>query len=146
MHSYCCQIARGADVVTAGAGFTDCVITVATPRQELALSCAVTTYCIVCLIVWLGSVSTSVIVVPVGPLPGLAPVIFPGLAPIVHVKLLGILPVRPIDVDRPLHIADGVAVVTAGAGCTVLVIVFAGPKQPFVDSAVTRYCTASSVK
>jgi hypothetical protein len=57
------------------------------------------------------------------PLPELAPVIVPVIVPIVQVKVLGADAVREILGLVALHIADVEAVVTAGVGFTVTVII-----------------------
>lgn len=57
------------------------------------------------------------------PEPLLAPVIPPVMVPTVHVKLLGALDVSAMFGPVPLQVAAVLAVVTAGVGFTVTVIV-----------------------
>lgn len=57
------------------------------------------------------------------PEPLLAPVIPPVMVPTVHVKLLGALDVSVMFGPVPLQVAAVLAVVTAGVGFTVTVIV-----------------------
>jgi len=72
----------------------------------------------------------------------LAPVIPPVIVPIVHAKLLGALAVRAIFGPVPLQVLAVAALVTAGIGLTVTVIVKADPAHdPAIDVGVTRYCT-----
>ena len=59
----------------------------------------------------------------VEPEPALAPVVPPVIVPIVHVNVLAALAVRLIFVLLPLQILFVLAVVTAGIGFTVIVIV-----------------------
>ena len=78
----------------------------------------------------------------VEPKPALAPVMLPVIVPIVHAKLLATLEVRLMPVVVPLHIVLVDALVTAGAGFTVTVIVKGVPgHEPVVDVGVTIYCT-----
>jgi len=72
----------------------------------------------------------------------LAPVIPPVIVPIVHAKLLGALAVNAIAGLDPLQVLAVAALVTAGIGLTVTVIVKADPAQePVVEVGVTRYTT-----
>jgi hypothetical protein len=58
----------------------------------------------------------------------------------VHVKVLGALAVRAIAGLDPLQILAVAALVTAGLGLTVTVMVKAEPThEPVVDVGVTRY-------
>jgi hypothetical protein len=59
----------------------------------------------------------------VAPLPAVAPVMPPVIVPIVHVNVLAALAVNAMFVAVPLQIAAVFAVVTAGVGLTVTVIV-----------------------
>lgn len=71
-----------------------------------------------------------------------APLIRPMLVPIVQLKLLAALAVSAIFGLVPLQTVALVALVRAGAGFTVTVIVEAAPTQePEVDVGVTKYCT-----
>jgi ABC-type proline/glycine betaine transport system permease subunit len=80
------------------------------------------------------------------PDPAVAPEIPPVIVPTVHAKLLGALAVSAILVPVLLHIAFVAAVVTAGVGLTVTVIVYGDPTQPpVVDVGVTMYCTLPAV-
>lgn len=81
-----------------------------------------------------------------GPEPGVAPVIPPVIAPTVHVNVLAALAVRAIFVAVPLQIETLSVVVTTGVGCTVTVIVYAGPWQaPAIDVGTTIYSTVPGV-
>jgi hypothetical protein len=57
------------------------------------------------------------------PLPAVAPVMPPLMVPIVHANVLGALAVREIFGPVPLQIETVAALVTAGVGLTVTVIV-----------------------
>lgn len=57
------------------------------------------------------------------PEPGVAPVMLPVIVPTVQVNVLGVVAARAILVVPPLQIAAVFAVVTAGVGLTVTVIV-----------------------
>ena len=66
--------------------------------------------------------------------------------PTVHVKVLAILPVKAILGDVPLQVLAVAAVVTAGAGLTVTVIVNGEPVQPPVtEVGVTIYFIVAAV-
>jgi hypothetical protein len=74
----------------------------------------------------------------VAPEPAVAPVIPPVIVPIVHVNVLGTLAVKLIFGPVPLHVLAVLAVVTAGFGFTVTVIVYVAPTHdPVVDVGVT---------
>ena len=77
----------------------------------------------------------------VPPDPALAPVMPPMIVPIDHANVLGALDVSAILGLVPLHVAAVLAVVTAGVGLTVTVIVYAAPGQAgvAVDVGVTMY-------
>jgi hypothetical protein len=76
----------------------------------------------------------------------LAPVMLPVIVPIVHAKLLGALAVNAIFGPVPLQVLAVAALVTAGLGLTVTVIVNAEPAHdPVVDVGVTRYSTLPAV-
>ena len=80
------------------------------------------------------------------PEPALAPVIPPVIVPIVQLKLLAALAVKLIPGPVPLHIKYDDALVTAGFGFTVTVIVNAAPGQlPVVATGVTIYSTVPAV-
>ena len=87
----------------------------------------------------LGLVSIWAIVVPQLEEQVLPPVIEPTFVPRVQVNVLLALEVSGIDVATPLQLTDVDELVTAGAGCTVLVTVNAEPAQPTVEVGVTRY-------
>ena len=59
----------------------------------------------------------------VPPDPALAPVMPPVIVPIVHANVLGALAVSAMFGPVPLHVAAVFAVVTAGVGFTVTVMV-----------------------
>jgi len=83
----------------------------------------------------------------VAPDPALAPVMPPVMVPIVHAKLLTVLAVKLIFGLVPLQILAVVALVTAGIGLTVTVIVKAEPAhEPVVEVGVTRYCTVPAAE
>jgi hypothetical protein len=64
----------------------------------------------------------------------------------VHVNVLGALAVKAIAGLVPLQILAVAALVTAGVGLTVTVMVNALPiHDPVVEVGVTRYCTLPAV-
>jgi len=71
----------------------------------------------------------------------LAPVILPVIVPMVHVKVLATLAVKLMFGPVPLQVLFVDAVVTAGVGLTVTVMVKDAPVHPFVDVGITLYCT-----
>ena len=74
------------------------------------------------------------------PLPAEAPVIDPVLVPMVHAKVLGAEAVRLILGPVALQIAAAAALVIAGLGLTVTVILNGAPTQePAVAVGVTAY-------
>lgn len=76
-----------------------------------------------------------------------APLMLPVFVPNVQLKLLAALDVNAMFGLVPLHIVALVALVTAGAGLTVTVIVDAAPAhEPPVDVGVTRYCTVPAAE
>jgi hypothetical protein len=77
----------------------------------------------------------------VAPLPPLAPVMLPVMVPTVHVNVLAAVAVSAMFVAEPLQIAAVFAVVTAGVGLTVTVIVYGAPGHAVlaVDIGVTIY-------
>ena len=80
------------------------------------------------------------------PEPALAPVIPPVIVPMVQLKVLAALDVRLILVEVPLQMDFVAALVTAGRGFTVTVIVKGLPAQePVVEVGVTIYCTVPAV-
>ncbi len=83
----------------------------------------------------------------VAPEPALAPVIPPVMVPMVQLNVLAALAVKLILVEAPLQMDFVAAVVTAGLGFTVTVIVKALPAhEPVVEVGVTRYCTVPAVE
>src|SRR6266542_3100302 len=133
-----------AAVVTAGLGFTVTVIVEALPAHEPAVEVGVTRYCTVPAVELLGLVNVWLIVVPE---PALAPVILPVMVPMVQLNALATLAVKLILVEVPLQMDFVAAVVTAGLGFTVTVIVEALPAhEPAVEVGVTRYCTVPAVE
>src|SRR6266540_1056153 len=69
------------------------------------------------------------------------------MVPMVQLKVLPALAVKPILVEVPLQMDFVAAVVTAGLGFTVTVIVKALPAhEPAVEVGVTRYCTVPAVE
>ena len=80
------------------------------------------------------------------PEPALAPVIPPVMVPIVQLNVLGTLAVKLMFGPFPLQALAVLAVVTAGFGFTVTVIVYGVPAQlPVVAVGVTLYCTVPAV-
>jgi hypothetical protein len=134
------QIAAVFAVVTDGVGLTVTVIVYGAPGQVvLAVDVGVTMYWTVPAALLLGLFKVWAIVAP---LPALAPVMPPVIVPIVQVNVLGAVAVKEIFVAVPLQIDAVFAVVTAGVGLTVTVIVCAGPWQaPAVDVGTTTYST-----
>src|SRR6266540_1389536 len=133
-----------AAVVTAGLGFTVTVIVEALPAHEPTVEVGVTRYCTVPAVELLGFVNVWLIVVPE---PALAPVIPPVMVPMVQLNVLAALAVKLILVEAPLQMDFVAAVVTAGLGFTVTVIVKALPAhEPAVEVGVTRYCTVPAVE
>jgi len=106
-------------VVTVGLGLTVTVIVYSAPGQLPVVEVGVTRYGTVPAVASLGFVSTWLIVLPEL---ALDPVMPPVIVPIVHAKLLGALAVNVIFGLVPLHVAAVLAVVTAGVGLTVTVI------------------------
>jgi hypothetical protein len=86
----------------------------------LAVDVGVTIYCTVPAALLLGLDKVCAIVAP---LPAVAPVMPPVTVPIVQVKVLAALAVNAMFVAVPLQIAAVFAVVTAGVGLTVTVMV-----------------------
>jgi hypothetical protein len=139
------QIVALLAVVTTGFGFTVTVIVYGDPGQPgVAVDVGVTRYCTVPEVELLGLVSVCPIVAPDDPE---APVILPVIAPTVHVNVLGAVAVNAMLVAVPLQIAAVLAVVTAGVGLTVTVIVYgaAAGQLPPVDVGVTIYSTVPAV-
>jgi hypothetical protein len=137
------HIEDAAAFVTAGLGLTVTVIVNGVPGQLPVIAVGVTIYCTEPAVALLGLVSVWLIVLPD---PALAPVIPPEIVPIVHVKVLGALAVRLMFGLVALQIATAAALVTAGVGFTVTVIVYGAPTQPpVVDVGVTIYCTDPAV-
>jgi hypothetical protein len=86
----------------------------------LAVDVGVTIYCTVPEVALLGLVSACAMVLPD---PAVAPAILPVIVPTVQVNVLDADDVSAIAVDVPLQMAAVLAVVTAGVGFTVTVIV-----------------------
>jgi hypothetical protein len=91
-----------------------------------------------------GLVSTSLIELPD---PAIAPVIPPVIVPTVHAKVLGALEVSEMFGLVAVQTDNVAALVTAGLGFTVIVMVYGAPTQPpVVDVGVTRYWTVPAVE
>ena len=76
----------------------------------------------------------------IGPEEALAPVMLPVMVPIVQVKVLGVLAVKEIFGFIPLQVLAAAALVTAGFGFAVTVMVKAAPTQePVMEVGVTMY-------
>jgi hypothetical protein len=104
----------------------------------------VTIYCTVPAVALLGFVSVWLIELPD---PAVAPVIPPVTVPTVQANVLGALAVNAIEGLPPLQTDVVAALVTAGVGFTVIVIVDGDPGQlPVVDVGVTIYCTVPAVE
>jgi hypothetical protein len=86
----------------------------------VAVDAGVTIYSTVPAVALLGLVNVWAIVAPD---PAVAPVMLPVIVPIVHVNVLGAVAASAILVAVALHIVAVLAVVTAGVGLTVTVIV-----------------------
>jgi hypothetical protein len=114
------QIATDAGLLTAGLGLTVTVIVNGAPAQAPVVDVGVTIYSTLPAVALLGLVSVWLMV---DPDPALAPVIPPFTAPIVHAKLLGALAVSAMFGPVPVQIDVADALVTAGVGFTVTVIV-----------------------
>ena len=69
----------------------------------------------------------------VAPELALAPVMPPVIVPMVHANVLGRLAVKAMFGDVPLHVLAVAALVTAGFGLTVTVIVKGAPGHEPVD-------------
>jgi hypothetical protein len=115
------QIVALLAVVTTGVGFTVTVIVYGDPGQPgVAVDVGVTIYCTVPAVALLGLVRVCAIVLPA---PIDAPLILPVIVPTVQVNVLGAVAVNAMFVAVPLQIAAVLAVVTAGVGLTVTVMV-----------------------
>lgn len=139
------QIVAVFAVVTTGVGFTVTVIVYGAPGQVVeAVEVGVTMYCTVPAALLLGLESVCAIVAPD---PAVAPVMPPVTVPIAHVNVLAAVAVNAILVVPPLQIAAVFAVVTAGVGFTVTVIVYGAPGHDgvAVDAGVTIYSTVPAV-
>lgn len=122
-------------LLTSGNTFTVTVILVALPAQLPPVEVGVTAYTIEPAVVVLGLVSVCAMVEPEV---ALAPVILPVLVPNVQAKLLAADAVKPMLVALPVQTDAVLAVVTAGIGLTVTVILVAVPTQlPVVAVGVT---------
>jgi hypothetical protein len=115
------QIAAVFAVVTAGVGLTVTVIVYGAPGHAVvAVDVGVTIYCTVPAVALLGLVSVCAMVLPD---PALAPVMLPVIVPTVQLNVLAAVDVNAMFVAVPLQIEAVLAVVTAGVGLTVTVIV-----------------------
>jgi hypothetical protein len=131
------QVLAVAAFVTAGFGLTVTVIVKGEPTHDPVVEVGVTIYSTLPAAALLGLVSTWLIVAPEL---ALAPVIPPVFVPIVHAKLLAALAVSAIAGLVPLQVLAVAALVTAGIGLTVTVMVNALPTHdPVTDVGVTRY-------
>jgi uncharacterized protein Usg len=137
------QIAFVAGFVTAGVGLTVTVIVYGVPTHPPVVEVGVTIYCTLPAVALLGFVNVWLIV---DPFPALAPVMPPVIVPIVHANVLDALAVSEMFGPVPLQMAAVAAVVTAGVGLTVTVIVYGAPTHPpVVDVGVTIYCTVPAI-
>jgi ABC-type proline/glycine betaine transport system permease subunit len=138
------QMAAVPAVVTAGVGLTVTVIVYgAGLAHDPVLDVGVTRYSTDPAVALLGLVNTWLIV---DPLPALAPVIPPVMVPIVQANVDGADDVSAMFVAVPLQIDFVDAVVTAGVGLTVTVIVYGAPAHdPVTEVGVTIYCTVPAV-
>jgi hypothetical protein len=115
------QMIAEAGVIIAGSGFTVTVIVYGVPAQlVLAVDVGVTRYSTLPAALLLGLFNVCAIVAP---LPALAPVIPPVIVPIVQLNVLVAVEVSGIFVVAPLQMVALLAVVIAGVGLTVTVIV-----------------------
>ena len=131
------QVLAVAALVTAGFGLTVTVIVKAAPTHDPVVEVGVTRYSTLPAVALLGLVNTWLIVAPDALL---APVMPPVIVPIVHAKLLGALAVSAMPGPNPLQALAVAALVTAGIGLTVTVMVNADPAHdPTVEVGVTRY-------
>lgn len=109
-----------------------------------AVEVGVTIYSTVPAVLLLGLMSVCAILLPE---PEVAPVTPPPTLPIAHVKVAGAEAVSAIFVAVLLQIAKELAVVTAGVGFTVTVMIFAGPwHPPAIDVGTTMYSTVPAVE
>lgn len=133
------QISKAAAVVTTGVGFTVMVMVYGAPGQAgVAMEVGVTIYWTVPVALLLGLFSVCAIVAPV---PAVAPVIPPLIDPMVQANVLGTVAARVILVAVALQMVAVFAVVTAGVGLTVTVMVYGLPGHAgvAVDVGVTMY-------
>jgi hypothetical protein len=138
------QIDFVAAFVTAGVGLTVTVMVNGLPAQLPVIDVGVTIYCTDPAVALLGLVSVWLMVEPE---PALAPVMLPLMVPMVHEKLLGAVAAREMFGLDPLQIAVVAALVTAGLGFTVNVIVNGVPGQlPVVDVGVIMYSIDPAVE
>jgi hypothetical protein len=138
------QIEVVAAFVTAGFGLTVTVIVNGAPAQLPVEDVGVTIYWTVPAVELLGLVKVWLIVVPD---PAVAPVILPVTVPIVHANVLGALAVSAMFGLVAVQIELVAALVTAGVGFTVTVIVYGVPAQlPVVEVGVTMYWTVPAVE
>jgi hypothetical protein len=138
------QIATVAGFVTAGFGFTVTVIVYGAPAQPPVVDVGVTMYWTVPAALLPGFVNVWLIVAP---LPAVAPVIPPLIVPMVHANVDGALAVSAMFGLVAVQIEVDPALVTAGVGLTVTVIVYGAPGQlPVVAVGVTIYWTVPAVE
>jgi len=115
----------------------------ADPAHKPVTDVGVTKYCTVPAVALLGLESAWLIVFPD---PALAPVIPPVIAPMVQAKVLGAEAVSAMFGPVPSHVLAVAALVTAGVGLTVTVMVKADPAhKPVTEVGVTKYCTVPAV-
>jgi hypothetical protein len=130
--------------VTTGVGFTVMVIVNGAPAQFPVVDVGVTIYSTDPDVALPGLVSTWFSVVPV---PAEAPVIPPLIFPIVHAKVAGALEVSAMLGLVALQMVAAGALVTAGVGFTVTVIVNGAPGHPpAMEVGVTIYSTVPAVE
>ena len=131
------QVDGVVELVSDGAGLTVMVIFVAIPAQVPAVDVGVTAYTIDPEVLLLGLVSVWAMLLP---LVAVAPVMLPVFVPSVQAKVLAALAVKLRLGLVPLQVEADVALVTAGVGFTVTVILVAIPThEPAVDVGVTAY-------
>jgi hypothetical protein len=137
------QIARVDGLVTTGVGFTVMVIVNGDPAQLPVVDVGVTMYSTLPAVALPGLVSTWF---SVEPEPADAPVMPPVMFPIVQLKVEGALEVSVMFGLVALQIVAAGALVTAGVGFTVTVIVKGAPGHPpAMEVGVTIYSTVPAV-
>jgi predicted transcriptional regulator len=137
------QIETAEGLVTTGLGFTVTVIVNGDPVHVPVVEVGVMIYSTEPAVALLGLFNVWLMRLPE---PVLAPVMPPLIAPIVHVNELGALAVNEIFGLVPVQIEVAGALVTAGVGFTVTVMVNGAPTQlPVTEVGVTIYCTEPAV-